>query len=52
MTDLALHVDNLSLRYRPGRRDALTRGFTVPFRHLRSTFQPANLQRATDQVTF
>ena len=51
MTDVAIRADNLSARYRLGQRepykplrDALTCGFTASFRHLRSTFQPANLQ--------
>ncbi len=55
MTDLALYVDNLSLRYCLGRRepykilrDALARGFTTPFHHLRATGQPTNGNRTLE----
>ena len=56
MSDLAIRVEGLSKRYRLGQRepyktlrDALARGFTAPFRHLRSTFQRDNVPRANGE---
>ncbi|HED03663.1 MAG TPA: ATP-binding cassette domain-containing protein [Candidatus Fraserbacteria bacterium] len=62
MSEIAIRVDNLSVRYRLGQReqyktlrDALTRGFTALSRHLHSTCQLANVQvtfRALKDVSF
>ena len=55
MPDLAIRVEGLSQRDRLGQReryktlrDALARGFTAPFRRIRSTFPRADVPRAND----
>jgi lipopolysaccharide transport system ATP-binding protein len=57
MTDLAIRVENLGKQYRIGTqraryktiRESLTESLVAPFRRLRSTFQPSNLQPSNDE---